>query len=234
MAELTFRDLCIDASRPDVVGPFWAALLGQEPVPQEGGDFRLDGVPKERTIWVNAVPEPSTAKSRVHLDVRLAADDTAVPGATVVRGKDDEISWRVLADPDGLVFCAFGPHPRYPDAPEGPFELVVDAVDPLALATWWAARTGATVKHQDGKPWVWLEGAAGFPFPYWVFNPVPEPKTVKNRMHWDVTLDGASLTDLVEQGASVVRAEDDEIGWTVLADPEGNEFCVFSRPRRAG
>ena len=54
----------------------------------------------------------------------------------------------------------------------------------------------------------------------------PEPKTVKNRIHWDVETDDVEL--LVERGATVLRAADDELSWTVLADPEGNEFCAFT------
>jgi hypothetical protein len=58
------------------------------------------------------------------------------------------------------------------------------------------------------------------------FVPVPEPKTVKNRIHWDVTV--PSVTPLVEAGATVLREPDADIGWHVLADPEGNEFCAFT------
>ncbi|MGB8649569.1 MAG: VOC family protein [Mycobacteriales bacterium] len=227
MPDVAFKDLCLDALRPELVGPFWAALLGLEAHAQEGGDYQLRGEPKERTVWVNRVPEPLAGKSRVHLDVRLP-DPLDVPGATVVRERDAEIGWRVLADPDGAVLCAFGPHPEHPDAPPGAFELVVDAADPLAIATWWADRTGATVHQQPGRPWVWLEGAAGFPYLFWVFNPVPEPKTVKSRVHWDVTLLDAGLDDLLAVGATLLRAQDDDIRWSVLADPEGNEFCAFS------
>jgi len=54
-----------------------------------------------------------------------------------------------------------------------------------------------------------------------------ESKTVKNRMHWDVTLVDAGLEDLTAAGASVLRPQDGSIGWTVLADPEGSEFCAF-------
>jgi hypothetical protein len=59
------------------------------------------------------------------------------------------------------------------------------------------------------------------------FVPVPEPKTVKNRIHWDVTVPGAA--PLVEAGAIVLREPDAEISWHVLADPEGNEFCAFTQ-----
>ena len=56
---------------------------------------------------------------------------------------------------------------------------------------------------------------------------MPEPKTAKNRIHLDVTTDDVDA--LVAAGATVLRAQDDEIGWTVLADPHGNEFCAFTR-----
>jgi len=54
--------------------------------------------------------------------------------------------------------------------------------------------------------------------------PVPEPKTVKNRIHHDVfAADGGAL---VTAGATVLRP-DQKVHWTVLADPDGNEFCAF-------
>jgi hypothetical protein len=220
MADVVFKDLCLDSCRPEVVAPFWAQLLGLTPERFEDGEYALRGARPEQTIWVDAVPEPVTVKSRVHLDVRL--DDPSLPGVPVV---SEQPHWRVLADPDGLVFCAFGPREG---APSGAFELVVDCADPEATAGWWAARTGATVRRREGVPWVWLEDVPGFPYAYWVFGPVPEPKTVKNRVHWDVHLRDASVPDLVAAGATVLRLPDAEIRWTVLADPEGNEFCAFA------
>ena len=59
-------------------------------------------------------------------------------------------------------------------------------------------------------------------------QPVPEPKTVKNRIHWDVPGERA---ELVGAGARLLRARGDDIAWDVLADPEGNEFCVFTPGR---
>ena len=49
---------------------------------------------------------------------------------------------------------------------------------------------------------------------------------MKNRIHWDVTAE--SVRPLLDAGATVLRAPDDEITWHVLADPEGNEFCCFT------
>jgi len=54
---------------------------------------------------------------------------------------------------------------------------------------------------------------------------VPEPKTVKNRIHWDVT--APALQPVLDAGAKLLRPKDGEIGWHVCADPEGNEFCMF-------
>jgi hypothetical protein len=67
-----------------------------------------------------------------------------------------------------------------------------------------------------------------------VFINVPEPKTVKNRIHWDVYADPE---DMLAAGATLLRPRDEDytpgsaklIGWHVMADPEGNEFCVFDR-----
>ena len=53
---------------------------------------------------------------------------------------------------------------------------------------------------------------------------MPEPKTVKNRIHWDVLVD--DVADLVGAGAVVIRPQGED-PWTMLADPEGNEFCAF-------
>jgi hypothetical protein len=214
MPDVVVKDLCIDTTLPDVVAPFWAAALGLDATRQDGGDWVLRGEVKERTVWVNTVPEPLEVKNRVHLDVR----GWDVPDATPVSQQE---RWDVLADPEGLLLCRFDPREG---APEGPFELVVDSVDPQGIAQWWADRTGATVHSEPGKPWVWLEGAAGFPYDYWVFQLVPEAKTVKNRVHWDVTLTDATVEDLIDAGAEVL---DVQPSWTVMTDPEGNEFCAF-------
>ena len=53
---------------------------------------------------------------------------------------------------------------------------------------------------------------------------MPERKTVKNRMHLDVFGD---TSEILRSGTTLVRARDGDIEWDVLADPEGNELCVF-------
>jgi hypothetical protein len=73
--------------------------------------------------------------------------------------------------------------------------------------------------------WATIEGIAGMPILTMDFIRVPEPKTVKNRIHWDVSV--ADLQPLLDAGATVLRPKDDEVRWHVLADPDGNEFCAF-------
>ena len=89
---------------------------------------------------------------------------------------------------------------------------------------------GATVQDHEADEandhaFSWFEDAPGMPFEM-VFGDVPEPKTVKNRIHWDVDTDDVHL--LVDAGATVLA---EHPSWTVLGDPEGNEFCAFT-PRR--
>ena len=121
------------------------------------------------------------------------------------------------------------------DSPARFKDLCLDAVDHQALADWWCAAMGYQRHGSDRDPaWpVPLVDPTGAGPMIWV-NPVPEPKTVKNRMHHDVVGDTAALLAL---GATLVRARDDVdasdhdaglISWDVLADPEGNEFCVFA------
>jgi len=235
--DVAFKDLCIDVTagdgRPAAVAKFWSRVLDQEVVAHDDGSFHLAPPPggsQNRVVWINPVPEQTGGKSRAHIDTRVVDGDPAAlleAGGTLVRPKGDDIEWTVVDDPDGVAVCVFGPHPAAPTA-LGPFELVVDAADPSAIAAWWAERTGGTVGRRDGAPYVWIENAAGFPFMFWVFQDVPESKTVKNRVHWDVTLVDSTVEGLVAAGASLLRAA--RRRGQVVGDggPEGNEFCAFS------
>jgi hypothetical protein len=233
--DATFQTLCLDAVEPRPLAAFWGAALGRE-VRDDGDDEQLvrvsaDGV--EDGMWVDRVPEPRTVKTRVHLDLRLVEADPGpllAAGATLVREAGAETGWWVLCDPEGNEFCAMPPAPAEWGVPPvdrpTPFELVVDSVDAAAQARWWAERTGGSAQSRGGAHW-WVEGAAGFPWRYWVFTEVPEGKTAKNRLHWDIVLDASEPTALVAAGAVILRSPDDDIRWWVMADPEGNEFCAF-------
>ena len=220
MADVTYRDLCFEMVRPQDAGVFWGRVLGLR-LQYEYDQVSLAGPTDQHTIWINEAPETPAVKNRVHLDVRLD-DPYDVTGATVVR-EAGEHPWRVLADAEEVVFCAFPPRDG---EPAGAFEIVVDAADPASIASWWADRFGVAV-HGTDEPWRWLEDVPGLPFRYWVFNPVPEPKVVPNRVYWQVRLADATVDDLVAAGATLRRTEYVPNLCAVMADPEGNEFRAF-------
>jgi hypothetical protein len=216
---LSFGGLCMDTQDPAPFGAFWSQALGLTLRRLPDGDVRLVGEEPFRTVWVNRVPEPKTVKNRVHLDVHGDVDSFLALGATVVDDRTND--WAVLADPEGGEFCVF---PGDDAARPRVVDLVVDCQDSAALADWWGGAfdvepsTGAV----DNSV---LRGVPGCPFAAIGFVEVPEQKTVKNRLHIDVR--SASVEALLDYGATLLRAPDDEISWSVLADPEGNEFCVF-------
>jgi Glyoxalase-like domain len=221
MTVARFKDLCIDATDARRMADFWGHTLGLGPTADD--PEVLVGDRPEKTIWINQVPEPRTVKQRVHLDVATASvADLEKLGATVLVPESETQHWTVMADPEGGEFCAFVREtvPSYK-----PFEINVDSAEPERQARWWAGVFGGDVGHDEKNPWWWLENVPGSPFMYWVFDVVPEPKTVKNRIHWDVSAE--ELQPVVDLGATVLRERDEEIDWHVCADPEGNEFCVF-------
>ncbi|MEK8072876.1 VOC family protein [Rhodococcoides navarretei] len=136
------------------------------------------------------------------------------------------------------------------------FQVVVDSVNPHALAKWWAQTLGWQVEPSDEDfiremvaaghardedtitfegVLVWRAGAgivdAGSPgTPRVLFQSVPEAKTVKNRLHLDIRVGDdreSVVTELEERGATVLhRGQQGPSVWITMTDPEGNEFCV--------
>ncbi|MEE1621304.1 VOC family protein [Zafaria sp. Z1313] len=140
-------------------------------------------------------------------------------------------------------------------------QTTVDSADPHAQAEWWAETLGWSVEpteeafirrmieeghagEDDTRVFkgqlVWKDGAAICPTEQLgqkprqriLFQLVPEPKTVKNRVHWDINLteadtDKESLrTGLEARGARFLyEAHQGPFTWFTMADPEGNEFC---------
>lgn len=138
------------------------------------------------------------------------------------------------------------------------FQVTIDSADPHALAGWWADALGWEVEPSDEAfirrmiaegqaterdtkyhhdTLVWKDGAAirhpdGIDrAPRVLFQLVPEPKTVKNRVHLDARIGADDLDAVVERmtskGATVLHhGQQGPHTWVTLADPEGNEFCV--------
>jgi predicted enzyme related to lactoylglutathione lyase len=108
-------------------------------------------------------------------------------------------------------------------------KLVLDCGDHAGLADFWAAALGyATLGRVDNYTLLAPTDAAGGP--QLLLQKVPEPKTGKNRMHLDITCEDVAgeAGRLEALGARRLSGEVSEHGshWIVMADPEGNEFCV--------
>ena len=104
--------------------------------------------------------------------------------------------------------------------------LTIDAADAPALARFWAALLGGEVKT-DGDGDVWIEAPGR---PELLFLPCSDARVVKNRLHLDLRPDDqqAEVDRALELGATRVDiGQTGEESWVVLADPEGNEFCIL-------
>lgn len=109
------------------------------------------------------------------------------------------------------------------------YTIVVDSRDPATLGRWWAEALGFRVVYE--APDEVAIAKDDDTYPGLVFVPVPEQKSLKNRLHIDLAPDDrdAEVERLLRLGAThadVGQGEDKT--WVVLADPEGNEFCVLS------
>jgi predicted enzyme related to lactoylglutathione lyase len=237
--------LVADANEPVRLARFWSALLGWE---------IADESPDEVDVWPAgysypdpvAVPivfvrmsEKKTVKNRVHLDLasrsaahqaELVSQARDLGGAPVDIGQG-AVPWMVMADPEGNEFCVLEPRDVYRDT--GPVAAILtDCADPAALAGFWTGVAGWPVTRTEDQL-VGLRSPAGVG-PYLEFLRVPGAKTVKNRIHPDVAPyrgedPAAEVARLQAAGATLADVgQGDDVSWTVLADPEGNEFCVLS------
>ena len=132
-----------------------------------------------------------------------------------------------------------------------PFQITIDCVDADKMSRFWSTALGYVEEPPPAGYLSWEDflRSSGIPTPpagsisaivdpddlgpRVLFLRVPEPKTVKNRVHLDIRAGHADedkhakVDQLVEAGATVVRRVDEHGGWwIVMTDPEGNEFCV--------
>ena len=113
-------------------------------------------------------------------------------------------------------------------------QVVVDAQDPVALGRWWADVLGWVVTYDSADEFEIRPSADRMPG--LVFVPVRAPKHEKNRLHLDFRPDvqGPEVERFLRAGARRVDVGQGDSPWVVLADPEGNEFCVLGPRSSAG
>ncbi len=222
---------------------WWAETLGWRVV--HADDHACTVAPEGRpetddvTLVFVPVPEAKQGKNRVHLDLnspssgaqRDTVDRLLARGAAYADIGQSEVSWIVMADPEGNEFCVLAPEQRF-DGPGTLEAIVVDAREPGRLARFWAEAGGwnlsvsshlvATLRHPDDVP------------PALDLVSVADPTPGKNRVHLDVAPargdDQAAAVDRLRTlGAGPADVgQGDDVPWVVLTDPEGNEFCVLS------
>lgn len=119
-------------------------------------------------------------------------------------------------------------------APLARFDTVtIDCADPERLAAFWAAVFATAEDWRGGDPVQYIDLTATPGSPKLRFQRVPEPKTIKNRIHLDLRVDDidATCATLVALGAERLDQDDFheyDVVFRVMLDPEGNEFCLVS------
>ena len=230
MADVTFRELCLDATDPHALAAFWAGALHRTP-----RDRRARRRAARRRRPTRRLAHLGRPRARAARPARPACTSTsACPRPTPRRWSRSAPRWCASPATASTGGCsrtrrATPSAPCRPRRRSGtpavevptPFELVVDCADPEALAGWWAARFGVEVGSREGKAERWLQGVPGFPFMFWVFAPVPgaedgeEPAAL-----------GSSALDRLDPSALVAA------GATVLREPDADDRVVGARRPR--
>jgi predicted enzyme related to lactoylglutathione lyase len=227
----------IDANDVQALARFWAEATGW-PVTSEADDEVVVGPPDPAVhLVIGTVPEPKQSQNRIHLDLATSsAEDQATTvgrllaiGATRIDVGQNDVPWVVMADPEGNELCVLEPRAVYEEA-QPLAAIVVHAEDPEAMARFWTQASGWP--PADNHPDTALRPpTVGMPF--LEFVQADGPKTVKNRFHLDVApyADddlGVEVARLTGVGARRVDIGQGDVSWVVMADPEGQEFCVLS------
>jgi predicted enzyme related to lactoylglutathione lyase len=231
--------LCFDANDPGALARFWAGVLGRELVwdPEDGPVILPDDETGFR-IEFQRTDEPKVEPNQMHFD--LTSTSWEDQQATVDRvlglggrhldvGQLPEERHVVLADPEGNELCVIEPGNNF----------LADCGFIGALSSDGTQEVGYFWSEALGWPLVWdqdqetaIQSPTGGSKIAWGGPPV-RPKTRKNRLHLDIapTADGDQRVEverLVGLGASRLDIGQGDVSWVVMADPDGNEFCVLT------
>ncbi|MBM7776391.1 putative enzyme related to lactoylglutathione lyase [Actinokineospora baliensis] len=234
-------NVVVDAADPPALARFWADLLGWRAEQADTGEVDVSA-PPEDGWWMDLVfvpvRDPKRTKNRIHLDLSSLSptdQDATVRralglGAVPVELGQGAVPWVVLADPEGNEFCVLEPRPEYADT-GAIAAIVVDAIDPAAQATFWAAATSLRIVRDE--PAFASLHAIDHHGPWLEFLRTEDPKITKNRVHLDVAAHPGEdqhqeVARLRSLGAKPANVGQGESPWVVLTDPEDNEFCVLT------
>jgi predicted enzyme related to lactoylglutathione lyase len=240
------HSVVFDAADPSALARFWAVATGWpvtyeepdevvvEPAEDDAGTPTEPGLP----LVFGRVDDPKVSKNRVHLDLnsRSAEEQREIVERLLAHGAEPadigqaDVRWVVLADPEGNELCVLDPRDEHARA-GAVAAIVLDTPDPGALAAFWTEAAGWPIVAQ-GDDYAALAGPDGMG-PRLELIQVTDPKVAKNRVHLDVAPyaaddHGAEVSRIRGLGASPADVGQGEQTWVVLADPDGNEFCVLS------
>jgi predicted enzyme related to lactoylglutathione lyase len=228
-----------DATDPDRLAGFWAGVLGREMVddphdgiallPSEDPGFRVRFLPTQ---------ERKSGPNQIHFD--LTSTSLEDQRATVARalelggrhldiGQLPEEEHVVLADPEGNEFCVIPPGNNF--LADTGFIGAINCDGSQQVGYFWStALDWPLVWDQDQE--TAIQSPRGGSKIAWGGPPVRR-KTGKNRLHLDVAPlaysdQQAEVARLVALGATRIDIGQGDTGWVVLADPDGNEFCVLA------
>ena len=231
--------LCFDASEPLRLARFWAGVLGWQMADDPHDSIVLR--PSDDTgfqLRFLSSQEQKTGQNRMHFDLTSTSlEDQQQTVARALRlgarhidvGQRPEEGHAVLADPEGNEFCVIEPGNNF----------LADCGFIGALACDGSQEVGYFWSEALGWPLVWdqdqetaIRSPHGGPKITWGGPPVA-PKTGKNRLHFDLTppVDGdqqAEVDRLLALGATRIDIGQGKVSWLVMADPDGNEFCVLT------
>ena len=232
--------LCFDANDPLRLAHFWAGVLGWEMADDPHDGIAL--LPSDDTgfrIRFLSTQEQKVGQNRMHFDLtstsleyqqQTVATSLELGARHIDIGQRPEEDHVVLADPEGNEFCVIEPGNNF----------LADCGFIGALSCDGSQEVGYFWSEALGWPLVWdqdqetaIQSPGGGTKIAWGGPPV-RPKTRKNRMHVDLAppVDGDQLEEvdrLVSLGATRIDMAPCEAGGVVLADPDGNEFCVVRR-----
>jgi hypothetical protein len=238
--------LTIDSTDRSSLAEFWAEMLGWKVTNDDRDETVVSPVPTgfsmprvgELALVFLEEGAPKVTKNRIHLDLVSASlkDQAALVeraldlGATHLDIGQGDVPWVVLADPEGNEFCVLEPRDSYRDT-GSVAAIVVDCVDAEAMAAFWTVAAGWPVQYAD-QDVVALRSPTG-EGSYLEMLAVGEPKKAKNRVHLDVAPypdddQRAEAARLIELGAKLADIGQGDVNWIVMADPEGQEFCVLT------
>jgi predicted enzyme related to lactoylglutathione lyase len=236
---LDLHALCVDANDPPRLARFWSGLLGWDVAGDPSGGVAL--LPNDDTGFrLRFLPTgaPKIVQNQMHFDLTSRSlDDQRHTVAKALDlgarhidvGQCPDEEHVVLADPEGNEFCVIEPGNQF----------LAECGFIGALACDGSREVGYFWSEALGWPLVWdqdqetaIRSPRGGPKITWGGPPLP-PKTGKYRLHFDLVPPAggdqqAEVERLVSLGASRIDIGQGDVGWVVLADPDGHELCVLS------